>query len=105
MHVHVSVPNGECSFRFSIDIADFNRSLFTLTFEAGESQCQCVQISIEDDSIYENSEMFHVLLENITSDVTVAMGMSSVIILDCLQCKLSCMNNNKDQSFEVYIAT
>ena len=82
MHVHVSVPNGECSFRFSIDFADFNRSLFTLTFEAGESQYQCVQISIEDDSIYENSEMFHVLLENITSDVTVAMGMSSVIILD-----------------------
>ena len=53
-----------------------------LTFEAGESQCQCVQIPIEDDSIYENSEMFHVLLENITSDVTVTMGGSTVIILD-----------------------
>ena len=86
--VHVSVRNCECSFLFSIDFADFSPSQFTLTFEAGQSQCQCVQIPIEDDSIYENSEMFHVLLENITSGVTVAMGMSSVIILDndCKQC-------------------
>ena len=69
-------------FIFTVGFTDFNRSQFTLTFEAGQSQCQCVQIPIEDDSIYENSEMFHVLLENITSDVTVTMGMSSVIILD-----------------------
>ena len=80
--VHVSVPNCECSFLFFIDFADFSPRQITLTFEAGQSQCQCVQIPIEDDSIYENSEMFHVLLENITSGVTVAMGMSSVIILD-----------------------
>ena len=78
----VNVPNGECLFVFSIDFADFSPSQFTLTFEAGQSQCQCVQISIEDDSIYENLEMFHVLLENITSDVTVTMGDSMVIILD-----------------------
>ena len=69
-------------FHFCIDFADFSRSLFTLTFEAGQPQCQCVQIPIEDDSIYENSEIFHVILENITSDVTVAMGISAVIILD-----------------------
>ena len=67
---------------FFVDLTDFSRSQFTLTFEAGQSQCQCVQISIEDDSIYENSEMFRVLLENITSDVTVTMGGSTVIILD-----------------------
>ena len=41
-----------------------------------------MQIPIEDDSIYENSEMFHVILENVTSDVTVTMGISTVIILD-----------------------
>ena len=80
--VQVNVPNDECLFSFCIDFADFSPSQFTLTFEAGQPQCQCVQISIEDDSIYENSEMFHVILENITSDVTVAMGISAVIILD-----------------------
>ena len=69
-------------FLFSIGFTDFSPSQFTLTFEAGEPQCQCVQIPIEDDSIYENSEMFHVILENITSDVTVTMGISTVIILD-----------------------
>ena len=67
---------------FFIDFTDFNPSQFTLTIEAGQPQCQCVQIPIADDSIYENSEMFFVILENITSDVTVAMRMSSVIILD-----------------------
>ena len=80
--VQVNVPDDECLLFFFIDFTDFNPSQFTLTFEAGQPQCQCVQIPIEDDSIYENSEMFLVILENITSDVTVAMGMSSVIILD-----------------------
>ena len=78
--VQVIVPSDECLL--FIDFADFSPSQFTVTFEAGQSQCQCVQIPIVDDSIYENSEMIHVLLENITSDVTVAMGMSTVIILD-----------------------
>ena len=70
------------TFFFTIGFTDFSPIQFTLTFEAGQLQCQCVQIPIVDDSIYENSEMFHVLLENITSDVTVTMGMSTVIILD-----------------------
>ena len=67
---------------FFIGFTDFSPSQFTLTFEAGQSQCQCVQIPILEDSIYENSEMFHVILENITSDVTVVLGNSAVIILD-----------------------
>ena len=69
-------------FIFTIGFTDFSPSQFTLTFEAGQSQCQCVQIPIVEDSIYENSEMFHVILENITSDVTVVLGISTVIILD-----------------------
>ena len=69
-------------FFFSTGFTDFSPSQFTLTFEAGDPQCQCVQIPIADDPIYENSEMFHVILENITSDVIVTMGISTVIILD-----------------------
>ena len=80
--VQINVPDGECLFSFTIGFTDFSPSQFTLTFEAGELQCQCVQITIVEDSIYENSEMFHVILENITSDVTVVLGNSAVIILD-----------------------
>ena len=69
-------------FLLALESADFSSLQLNLTFEAGEPRCQCVQIPIEDDSIYENSEMFHVILENVTSDVTVTMGISTVIILD-----------------------
>ena len=81
--VQVSVPNGNCLFSFFFTgFADFIPSQFTLIFESGKPRCQCVQIPIEDDSNYENSEMFHVILENVTSDVTITMGISTVIILD-----------------------
>ena len=79
--IQVNVPNGEL-YSFFIGFTDFSPSQFTLAFESGQSQCQCVQIPILEDSIYENSEMFHVILENITSDVTVVLGNSAVIILD-----------------------
>ena len=72
----------KCCLFFSTGFTDFNPSQFRLTFEAGDPQCQCVQIPIADDPIYENSEMFYVILENITSDVIVTMGISTVIILD-----------------------
>jgi len=60
---------------------DFSTTSAVLTFNASTS-LRCEQVTITDDTILENSEMFFIQLESTDPAVNITLGSAPVTILD-----------------------
>ena len=64
------------------ELKDFSKLLHTMAFSESDGDRLCVNVTIIDDLLLENDEIFNLLLTSTDSAVSVELNMTTVTILD-----------------------